>query len=167
MYLKRVSIQGFRAAAPDGLVCELPGRFAVIVGANNAGKTTVADALYLGHPHNFPQLGRPTAATLSVAAPREIDVEYSFSPQGDPESSLGESLLAQGLPAPRWVRQLERSIGHVRPVPVGGPVSGADDIRLIYLRGRATLLMNLPAGKRRSSSSCSGPSSSAGVATVI
>jgi len=143
VYLKRVSIHGFRAAAGDRLVCELPGRFAVVLGANNAGKTTVADALYLGHPHNFPQLGRPTSATLSVAAPREIDIEYAFSPVGDPESSLGESLLAQGLPAPRWVRQLERSIGHVRPVPVGGPVSGADDIRLIYLRGQRNPLDEL------------------------
>lgn len=143
MYLKQVSIHGFRAAADDQLVCELPGRFSIILGANNAGKTTVADALYLGHPHNFPQLGRPTAATLSVAAPREIDIEYAFGPTGDPESSLGESLLAQGVPAPRWVRQLERSLGHVRPVLVGGPVPGADDIRLIYLRGQRNPLDEL------------------------
>lgn len=136
MYLKRATVRGFRASAAGEIVCELPGRFAVLIGANNAGKTTIADALYLGHPHNFPQLGRPTAATLSVTTPREIDIEYAFGPAGKPESSLGDSLLAHGLPAPRWVRHLERNLGRVRSSPVGNPVAGADQIRLIYLQGQ-------------------------------
>jgi putative ATP-dependent endonuclease of the OLD family len=143
LYLKQVRIHGFRAAARNELACELPGRFAVIIGANNAGKTTVADALYLGHPHNFPQLGRPAAATLSVATPREIDIEYAFGPDGGPESSLGGSLIAQGLPAPRWVRLLERNLGRVRSSPVGAAVPGADQVRLIYLQGHRNPLDDL------------------------
>jgi len=138
-----VTIDGFRASSAGQLVCELPGRFAVLIGSNNAGKTTVADALYLGHPHNFPQLARPTAATLSVVTPREIDIEYTFMTVDQPESALGASLLAQGLPAPRWLRQLERNLGRVRSSPVGGAVEGADQIRLIYLQGQRNPLDEL------------------------
>lgn len=143
VYLKRTTIQGFRASSENEIVCELPGRFAVLIGANNAGKTTVADALYLGHPHNFPQLGRPSAATLSVTTPRQIDIEYDFSPSAEQESALGSSLRAQGLPAPRWVRQLERNLGRVRSSPVGPPAEGADQIRLIYLQGQRNPLDEL------------------------
>jgi putative ATP-dependent endonuclease of the OLD family len=143
VYLKRVTVQGFRASAVARLDCELPGRFAVLIGANNAGKTTVADALYLGHPHAFPQLVRPTAATLGSTAPREVAIEYAFSPPGDPESDLGTSLLRQSLPAPLWVRQLERNLGRVRSTPVGGPVEGADQVRLIYLQGQRNPLDEL------------------------
>jgi putative ATP-dependent endonuclease of OLD family len=75
VYLKRVTVRGFRASAESEVLCELPGRFSVLIGANNAGKTTVTDALYLGHPHTFPQLGRPSVATLSLATPREVDIE--------------------------------------------------------------------------------------------
>src|SRR6476469_597201 len=129
VYLKRASFSGFRGSADGEMECEFPGRFAVMLGANNAGKTTVADGLYLGHPHNFPQLPRPTAATLSITTPREIDVEYDFSPASDLESPLGESLLAQGLPAPRWVRQLERNLGRVRSAPAQAAPAGADQVR--------------------------------------
>lgn len=143
MYLKRATIHGFRASSLAGLSCELPGRFAVLIGANNAGKTTVCDALYLAHPHSFPQLTRPTAATLGTTAPREVAVEYAFGPPGDPESDLGVSLLRQALPAPLWVRQLERSLGRVRSTPVGAAVDGADQIRLIYLQGQRNPLDEL------------------------
>lgn len=143
MYLRRATIHGFRASADGAIVCELPGRFAALVGANNAGKTTVADGLYLGHPHNFPQQGRPSTATLSVTTPRQIDVEYTFSAAGEPESPLGDSLLAQGLPAPRWVRQLERNLGRVRSSPVGSTAEGADQIRLIHLQGQRNPLDEL------------------------
>jgi len=143
VYLRRATIHGFRASADGAIVCELPGRFAALIGANNAGKTTVADGLYLGHPHNFPQLGRPSAATLSVTTPREIDIEYAFSPVDEPESALGNSLLAQGLPAPRWVRQLERNLGRVRSSPVGNPAEGADQVRLIHLQGQRNPLDEL------------------------
>jgi putative ATP-dependent endonuclease of OLD family len=124
---------GFRAAADGGLVCEFPGRFSLLIGANNAGKTTVSDALYLGHPYNFPRLPRPTVATLSTTTPREIDLEYVLSPVGQAESPLGQSLAAQGLPAPRWVRQLERSLGQVRATTASSTPPGGDGVRLIYL----------------------------------
>ena len=143
MYLKQVTIGGFRASAGNQIQCQLPGRFAVLIGANNAGKTTIADGLYLGHPHNFPQLARPGAATLSLTTPREVDIQYAFSPLGEPESALGDSLLAQGFPAPRWARYLERNLGRVRSSPVGGVAEGADQIRLIYLQGQRNPLDEL------------------------
>ncbi len=143
MYLKRVAVEGFRASAGGRLSCELPGRFAVLLGANNAGKTTIADALYLGHPHNFPQLPRPGVATLSLATPREIDIEYAFSPPGDPESAFGSALQVQGLPAPHWLRLLERNLGRVRSSPGSRSAEGADQVRLIYLHGHRNPLDEL------------------------
>lgn len=133
MYLSRVSILGFRAAADQQIVCDLPGRFSVLVGANNTGKTTVAEALYLSHSHTFPQISRPTVATLSASTPREIEVEYAFSQATDSESSLGLTLQGQGLPAPRWTRLPERSLGRVRMSSGGAIPEGADHVRLIYL----------------------------------
>ena len=143
VHLKRATIRGFRASGRAPIVCELPGRFAVLLGANNAGKTTLADALYLSHPHAFPQLGRPSVATLSVTTPREIEIEYAFAGPGEPESGLGDSLLAQGLPAPHWARHLERSLGRVRSTPIGTSAEGADQIRLIYLQGQRNPLDEL------------------------
>ncbi|WP_203236971.1 hypothetical protein [Nocardia panacis] len=58
-------MHGFRAGAEDDLTCELPGRISVLVGMNNAGKTMVADALYLAHPDSFPQLPRPSDYLLT------------------------------------------------------------------------------------------------------
>lgn len=133
MHLRRLNAVGFRASADAPISCEFPGRFSLLVGANNAGKTTVTDALYLGHSHNFPQLGRPTTATLSTSTPREVDIEYAFGPAGDVEGALGASLLRQGAPAPRWVRQFDPSMGRLRSSPIGSSVEGQDAIRLIYL----------------------------------
>lgn len=132
LYLKRVTVSGFRAAVEHRIECELPGRFAVLVGANNAGKTTLTDALYLGHRHTFPQLRRPSIATLGAEPPREISIEYDFA-TGENESPLGEHLTGQGLPAPRWTQQLSRSLGRVRSSPIGNAPEGTDSIRLIYL----------------------------------
>jgi putative ATP-dependent endonuclease of OLD family len=143
MYLKRVAVQGFRASADGPIICELPGRFAVLLGANNAGKTTIADALYLGHPHNFPQIGRPGVATLGPTSPRDIEIEYAYSAGAELESALGSALQAQGLPAPRWSRLLERNLGRVRSSPASGPVDGGDQIRLIYLHGHRNPLDEL------------------------
>ena len=143
MYLKRVTVEGFRASAAGRIVCEFPGRFGVLLGANNAGKTTIADALYLGHPHNFPQLNRPSVATLSLTTPREIEIEYAYSPSGVAESTLGQTLQAQGMPAPHWLRLLERNLGRVRSSPGGGPSEGADQVRLIYLQGHRNPLDEL------------------------
>lgn len=103
------------------------------MGSNNAGKTTITDSLYLAHPHRFPGLPRPTVAVLGPTPPREIDVEYAFGPPGEQESTLGQALVDQSLPAPAWCRQLERSLGLVRSRGIEAPPEGLDSLRLIYL----------------------------------
>lgn len=135
MFLRRIAVRGFRASAMADMACEFPGRFSLLLGANNAGKTTLADALYLAHPHSFPQLGRPTVAVLGPGAPREIDVEFAFAPVGDKESPLGASLVATSTPAPAWTRSLERNLGQVRARNVAMPPDAAENLRLIYLPG--------------------------------
>jgi putative ATP-dependent endonuclease of OLD family len=132
VYLSSIRVVGFRAAAGAQMLCKFPGRFSLLIGGNNAGKTTVADALYLSHPQNFPQIGRPSVATLSRTTPREVEVEYAFSTD-EPESDLGVMLSAEGLPAPRWSRQLAPSLGRVRSSQGGSSPEGVDNIRLIYL----------------------------------
>ncbi len=77
MYLSRLTVRGLRASAGPQLEVPIPGRFSVLVGANNAGKTTVCDAAYLGHTAVFPRLPRQNAAGLGSGT-RSVDVEYSF-----------------------------------------------------------------------------------------
>lgn len=135
MFLRRVTVRGFRASAEHQLACEFPGRFSLLVGANNAGKSTVADALYLAHPRTFPQLRRPTVAVFGQAPPREIDVEFEMGPAGDLESALGIGLLASSTPPPKWTRPLERNLGQVRAAaPVDAP-DALENLRLVYLPG--------------------------------
>jgi putative ATP-dependent endonuclease of OLD family len=133
VYLSSVAVRGFRAAAEHELVCELPGRFSVLLGDNDSGKTTVADALYLAHPHTFPALPRPGAATLGPVTPRHVEVAYRFEPDPLHEGPLGRWLSAASLPAPRWTRMLQRSMGRVRAQMVETPAEVTDPIRLIYL----------------------------------
>lgn len=135
MYLQRVTVRGFRAAADEEIVCEFPGRFSLLVGANNAGKSTVADALYLAHPHSFPQISRPTVAALAAAPPRQIDISYAFSAEGaeGDEGPVGQMLQNLAMPAPTWTRQLERNLGRVRAKTVGSEPEEFDALRLIYL----------------------------------
>lgn len=130
MYLSSITVSGFRAGAPANMTCVLPGRFSVLLGPNNAGKTTVCDALYLAHLHRFPQLRALSAAVLGDA-PRTIDIQFEFG-GGGPEGPLGESLLAQSQVAPHWSRRLERALGYARAVGIedGHQV---DETRLIYL----------------------------------
>ncbi len=130
MYLRHVAVRGFRsAAAGDSVVCEFPGRFSLLIGSNNAGKTTVTDALYLGHPHCFPQLPRPSVAVLG-SAPREIEVQYAFNKNGEGESPLGKTLVAE----PAWVYELKRNMGQIRASLTGTQrPDGFDNLRLIYL----------------------------------
>lgn len=130
MHLSSVTVRGFRAGANEEFTCTFPGRFSVLLGANNAGKTTVCDALYLAHPHRFPQLPRLSIAVLGDA-PRSIDVSFDFEEDG-PEGPLGESLLAQSQLPPLWSRSLERSLGSVRAVGIEDG-HHVDDTRLIYL----------------------------------
>lgn len=130
MFLSSVSIEGFRAAADGAFTCRFPDRFSVLLGQNNAGKTTVCDALYLAHPHTFPALRRPSAAVLGPN-PRTIAVEFEFGGFGT-EGPFGSSLLARSEGAPRWTRRLERSLGSVRAVGIEDG-HHADDVVLIYL----------------------------------
>ena len=53
MFLRQIAVRGFRSAAEQELTCEFPGRFSLLLGANNVGKTTIADAVYLAHPRAF------------------------------------------------------------------------------------------------------------------
>ena len=133
MFLRKLTVRGFRSAVANDLTCEFPGRFSLLIGSNNAGKTTIADAAYLAHPQTFPRLPRPSAAVLARADPREIEVEFAFSPAGDVESSLGIALQSASLPAPSWVRQLERNLGQVRARAVGSQPDALENLRLIYL----------------------------------
>ena len=130
MYLRHVAVRGFRsAAAGDNVVCQFPGRFSLLIGSNNAGKTTVTDALYLAHPHCFPQLPRPSVAVLG-GTPREIEVQYAFNKNGEGESPLGKTLVAE----PAWVYELKRSMGQVRASLTGTQrPDGFENLRLIYL----------------------------------
>ena len=130
MYLSVVTVKGFRASADGELSCTFPGRFSVLVGPNNVGKTTVCEALYLAHPQVFPRLQRPSAAALG-SSPRVIDVKFEFGGDG-PEGPLGQSLVDQSLGPPSWSRRLERSLGSVRAVSVDNGLH-VDATRLIYL----------------------------------
>lgn len=126
-----MTVRGFRSAAAGDIVCEFPSRFSLLIGANNAGKTTVLDALYLAHPHRFPQLPRPSAAMLGPT-PRDISVEYEYDAV-EPDGTLGKSLMNQALPAPSWQRELERNLGQIRATTVAQEPAGFQSLRLIYL----------------------------------
>ena len=130
MYLSTVTVEGFRASATDAFSCTFPDRFSVLIGSNNAGKTTVCDALYLAHPHRFPVLPRPTSALLG-GNPRAIQVAFQFGGDG-PEGPLGQSLVARAEGPPRWSRRLERSLGTVRAAALE-EAQHVDTTRLIYL----------------------------------
>lgn len=135
VYLRRVLVRGFRAAADHDLTCEFPGRFSLLVGANNAGKSTVSEALYLAHPRTFPQIARPTVAVFGLSTPREIEIEFALSPTGDVESALGTGLSVTSTPPPSWTRPVERNLGQVRAAAPQSASDVIDNLRLIYLPG--------------------------------
>lgn len=118
MHLSRLRVRGLRGAADGELELALPGRFAVLAGANAAGKTTLSDAIYLGHNKRFPQLPRISSAALGPAE-RDIEVEYSFARTADDEGPLGKQLQSQsgrsapGTVAAAWSKTLHRSLGTV------------------------------------------------------
>lgn len=118
MHLSRLRVRGLRASADGELELALPGRFGVIVGANAGGKTTISDALYLGHSKRFPHLPHPSSAALGIAD-RDIEVEYSFEIDAGAEGPLGRALQAQsgrnapGTVAAMWVKTLHRDLGRV------------------------------------------------------
>ncbi len=130
-------MRGFRASAEADMEVNLPGRFSVLVGANSAGKTTVSDALYLGHGHRFPGLPPLTAATLGSGT-RSIDVQYRYSADPTQEGPLGIQMQDQGgqaLPgaiATSWGYGLGRRLGTVRTDLVDRS-EHSDAFRLVYL----------------------------------
>lgn len=116
-----------------------PGRFSVLVGANNAGKTTICDALSLAHRHVFPRLPRPSSATLGPGD-RSIDVEYTYADDPHEEGPLGRHLLDQsGVAASgvagSWTYALSRDLGRVSGrLSVGATNADLlEQVRLIYL----------------------------------
>ncbi len=137
VYLSKLTVRGLRASAGPELEVPVPGRFGVLVGANNAGKTTVCDAAYLAHTAVFPRLPRQSAAGLGSGT-RSIDVEYSFEAEEGAEGPLGRQLWAQsGITAPGtvaawWSRGLSRDLGAIRAKTLV-PHDVADRVRFVYL----------------------------------
>ena len=132
MYLKRIEVEGYRASANSPIVCELPGRFSLILGANGSGKTTINEAIALAHPRSFPRLA-PIDATALGPTPRMVRVAYEFEADTSCEGALGAYRRRRGLAAPQWCRPLERSLGRVR---AGQPLESSDEydsIRLVHL----------------------------------
>lgn len=111
MHLERVVVHGLRAASELPYTVDLPGRFAVVAGANSGGKSTLVDAILLAHQDVFPYAPRPSSAVLSRSvATKTIDVTYAL-PATD-ASPLGDMLSAQGT-APAWTTTLKSSMGRV------------------------------------------------------
>jgi putative ATP-dependent endonuclease of OLD family len=139
VYLRTLTVSGFRASGNSEITVRLPGRFSVLVGANSAGKTTVSEALYLGHRQTFPRLPPISAAALG-SGERSIGVEYWYESLPAVEGPLGRSLQEQaGVSvedslALSWERQLSRSLGTIRAQTIGGAEAALTDaINLVYL----------------------------------
>ncbi|MDR7172950.1 putative ATP-dependent endonuclease of OLD family [Nocardia kruczakiae] len=137
MHLSRLRVQGLRASVEGPIEVRLPGRFAVIVGANSAGKTTFSDAAYLGHGEVFPSLGRFSSAGLGDGA-REIEIEYQLESSGI-EGPLGQQILTRyagmsaGDTAAIWTRTLSRNLGAIRAQWLGAPHDLSKEIKFLYL----------------------------------
>lgn len=133
MFLQRVTVHGYRAACDEEIVCELPGRFSVVVGANGTGKTSVTEAMYLAHRHVFPQIQRPPAAALAPRSERFVEVAFEYE---DPEQHPWWSAQQlNGVAAPAFRRQLEPSMGRVRAKAIEGADDEAvDSLVVLYLR---------------------------------
>lgn len=130
MFLKRVEVDGFRAADSAPLVCEFPGRFAVLLGANSTGKSTVCDAIGLAHADVFPWTPRATAAALSsTVTERLIMIEYGYEPVEAVRT--WDMRRSQHLEAPRWTRRLRPSLGRIRSEHVESNEQGP--IALLHL----------------------------------
>jgi len=137
VYLSRLAVRGLRASAGHEIEVSLPGRFAVVLGANSAGKTTVTDAAYLAHGRTFPRLPRPSAAGLGDGD-RLVDVEYRFAEDPAGEGPLGRQIQAQsgrnapGTVAAVWTKSLYRDLGKIA-TKVLVPSDHINAFRLVYL----------------------------------
>lgn len=143
MFLKRVTLTGYRASCDNELVCDLPGRFSVILGANGTGKTTVSEGMYLGHRHVFPQIPRPIAAVLAPNSDRSIAIEYSYD---DVElHPFWSQQKLNGEAAPTFRRSLEPSMGRVRAKAIeGADDSAINQLVLLFLRADRDRQMSSP-----------------------
>ncbi|MEU5655028.1 AAA family ATPase [Streptomyces sp. NPDC047737] len=142
MHLSRIAVSGFRASAEDAMVCDLPGRFSVLIGANGAGKTTLTDALYLAHTAGrFPVLPRFGSAALAPErSTRTIEVTYLLGDSLEEEGHLGRRLhevdhLPLSRVAQTWGVTLSRRLGGVAAKVDGahGRSLDLDPYKLIYL----------------------------------
>jgi putative ATP-dependent endonuclease of the OLD family len=137
VHLSRLAVRGLRASAGHEIEVSLPGRFAVLLGANSAGKTTIADAAHLAHTKKFPRLPRPSAAGLGDGD-RVVDVEYRFAEDSADEGALGRQIQAQsgrnapGTVAAAWTRSLHRDLGKIATKTLA-PSEHADSFRFVYL----------------------------------
>jgi putative ATP-dependent endonuclease of OLD family len=135
MYLLEIVVDGFRAAAHGPLKCELPGRFAVLLGPNSTGKSTISDALAIAHSDVFPWKPRASSAVLNRdRAHRMIKITYEYE---DSETlPIWRERRAQGVPAPTWTRRLYSSLGTVRSEVEAGVSKEArevfDNLPLLY-----------------------------------
>ncbi|HQZ33354.1 MAG TPA: AAA family ATPase [Ilumatobacteraceae bacterium] len=113
VFLKQVVVHGFRAADQEQLACDFPGRFAVLLGANSTGKSTICDAITLTHSDVFPWAAKPTTAALSATvSERLITIEYGYEPVEVVRT--WDMRRAQHLEAPKWTRRLRPSLGRIR-----------------------------------------------------
>lgn len=124
------------------MICDLPGRFSVLIGANGAGKTTLTDALYLAHPGSrFPALPRFGSAVLApMDSDRTIEVTYTLNERLTSEGRLGRELHSTrhrrlGGVAESWSVSLSRQLGTVaaRVNSAHGASQNLDPFKLIYL----------------------------------
>src|SRR3546814_17215067 len=94
MHLSTLQVHGLRATANGALDARIPGRFAVLIGTNGAGKTTMGDAMYLSHRRTLPRLPRPSSATLG-GIDRQVTVASAFPEAGQVQGPLGLTLQPQ------------------------------------------------------------------------
>ena len=113
MYLKKITVEGYRAAAQAKISCEFKSRFSLILGANGSGKTTINEAIALAHPIRFPWMP-PIDASVLGDSPRRVTVEYAYEKRKSEESIFEKQLKSRQIPAPNWDSILERSLGSVR-----------------------------------------------------
>lgn len=135
MYLASIEVDGYRAAANESITCNLPGRFAVLLGANGTGKSTVTDALSLAHSDVFPWAARPTADSLRKDSAARIRCTYSYETiEAIPKWA---DRRARGIDAPGWEVELRSSLGQVSPSLAPGTPTDTYETRralpLLYL----------------------------------
>lgn len=132
MYLSQVKIRGYRAAASDEISVNIPGRFALIMGANGSGKTTINEAIAIAHTRVFPKCGAVDATALGPA-PRQVHVKYEYESDDALEGVYARQRKDRGVPAPEWKRNIDRYLGLVKPGKVDGSVDDVNAMRLVYL----------------------------------